>query len=127
MLVNVALAAAFLVHRKKRGMLLIASLVAAVVLQAGRLVDAPALLADHEALLVQENIPVDVTWTRDAFERTLRELTDLSVLSVKNAAGSSSSSSFSSSLLLLYLLLCLLRHPLPRHPPGRFRRAGSWS
>jgi apolipoprotein N-acyltransferase len=98
MLVNVALAAAFLVHRKKRGMLLIASLVAAVVLQAGRLVDAPALLADHEALLVQENIPVDVTWTRDAFERTLRELTDLSVLSVKNAAGSSSSSSASSSL-----------------------------
>ena len=31
------------------------------------------------ALLVQENIPVDATWTRDAFERTLRELTDLSV------------------------------------------------
>jgi apolipoprotein N-acyltransferase len=96
MLVNVALAAAFLVHRKKRGMLLIASLVAAVVLQAGRLVDAPALLADHEALLVQENIAVDATWTRDAFERTLRELTDLSVLSVKNEAGSSSSSSSSS-------------------------------
>jgi hypothetical protein len=34
-------------------------LAAAAVLQAGRLVDAPALPADHAALLVQENIPVD--------------------------------------------------------------------
>ncbi len=79
MLVNVAVAAAFLVPRKKRNTLLIASLAAAAVLQAGRLVDAPALPADHAALLVQENIPVDENWTRDTFERTLRELTDLSV------------------------------------------------
>ena len=79
MLVNVAVAAAFLVPRKKRNPLLIASLAAAAVLQAGRLVDAPALPADHVALLLQENIPVDETWTRDSFERTLRELTDLSV------------------------------------------------
>ena len=90
MLVNVALAAAFLVPRKKRSTLLIASITAAAVLQAGRLVDAPALRADHEALLVQENIPVDATWTRDNFERTLRELTELSV---RDAASSSSSSS----------------------------------
>jgi apolipoprotein N-acyltransferase len=79
MLVNVAVAAAFLVPRKKRSTLLMASLTAAAVLQAGRLVDAPTLLAEHAALLVQENIPVDATWTRDAFERTLRELADLSV------------------------------------------------
>src|SRR5580693_2303119 len=78
MLVNVAVAAAFLVPKKKRNTLLIASLVAAAVLQAGRLVDAPALDADHAALLVQENIPVDENWTRETFERTLRELTDLS-------------------------------------------------
>ena len=90
MLVNVALAAAFLVPRKKRSTLLIASLAAAAVLQAGRLVDAPALRADHAALLVQENIPVDENWTRDNFERTLRELVDLSV---KDAAAISSSSS----------------------------------
>ena len=56
-----------------------ASLAAAAVLQAGRLVDAPAIQADHAALLVQENIPVDENWTRDTFERTLRELIDLSV------------------------------------------------
>jgi apolipoprotein N-acyltransferase len=79
MLVNVALAAAFLVPEKKRSMLLIASLTAAAVLQAGRLVDAPVLPADHAALLVQENISVDTPWTRAAFEGTLRELADLSV------------------------------------------------
>jgi len=78
-LVNVAVAAAFLVPRKKRSTLLIASLAAAAVLQAGRLIDAPSVPADHAALLVQENTPVDATWTRDLFERTLGELTDLSV------------------------------------------------
>ena len=89
MLVNVAVAAAFLVPRKRRSTLLAASLAAAAVLQAGRLVDAPAIPADRAALLVQENIPVDENWTRDTFERTLRELTDLSV----KADTSSSSSS----------------------------------
>jgi apolipoprotein N-acyltransferase len=79
MLVNVALAAAFLVQKKKRGTLLLAALAAAAVLQAGRLVDAPAINGDHAALLVQQNIPVDENWTRETFERTLRELTDLSV------------------------------------------------
>ncbi|MGA7376972.1 MAG: apolipoprotein N-acyltransferase [Candidatus Sulfotelmatobacter sp.] len=89
MLVNVAVAAAFLVPKKKRATLLAASLAAAAVLQAGRLVDAPAIPADRGALLVQENIPVDENWTRDTFERTLRELIDLSV---KAEASSSSSS-----------------------------------
>ena len=79
MLVNVALAAAFLVHRKKRNTLLLAALAAAVVLQAGRLVDAPAVASDRVALLVQQNIPVDENWTREAFERTLQELTALTV------------------------------------------------
>ncbi len=85
MLVNVAVAAAFLVPRKKRSTLLIASLAAAAVLQAGRLVEAPALPADHSALLVQENIPVDANWTRDAFQRTLHELADLSAKADPNS------------------------------------------
>ena len=85
MLVNVAVAAAFLVPRKKRNTLLMASLAAAAVLQAGRLVEAPALPTDHTALLVQENIPVDATWTRDTFERTLHELTDLTVKAVNTS------------------------------------------
>jgi apolipoprotein N-acyltransferase len=87
MLVNVAVAAAFLVPRKRRSTLLLASVAAAAVLQAGRLVDAPSIPADRAALLVQENIPVDENWTRDAFERTLHELTKLSV---NSTSGSSS-------------------------------------
>ncbi|MDQ1387838.1 MAG: apolipoprotein N-acyltransferase [Acidobacteriaceae bacterium] len=88
MLVNVAVASAFLVPKKKRSTLLIASLVAAAVLQAGRLVDAPAVPADRAALLVQENIPVDATWTRDNFQRTLRELSDLSIKAVASTSAS---------------------------------------
>jgi len=94
MLVNVAVAAAFLVPRKKRNTLLLAAVAAAAVLQAGRLVDAPALVGDRAALLVQENIPVDENWTRETFERTLRELTDLSV---KGATTSSSASNATES------------------------------
>jgi apolipoprotein N-acyltransferase len=89
MLVNVAVAAAFLVPKKKRSTLLIAAFVAAAVLQAGRLVDAPAIPADRTALLVQENIPVDATWTRDNFRRTLAELADLSIKAASNAASDS--------------------------------------
>ena len=85
MLVNVAVASAFLVPKKKRSTLLVASLVAAAVLQAGRLVDAPALPTDHSALLVQENIPVDATWTRDNFQRTVSELSELSIKAVADA------------------------------------------
>jgi apolipoprotein N-acyltransferase len=89
MLVNVAVAAAFLVPKKKRSTLLIAAFVAAAVLQAGRLVDASAIPADRTALLVQENIPVDATWTRDNFQRTLAELADLSIKAASNAASDS--------------------------------------
>ena len=87
MLVNVALAAAFLVHRKKRGTLLGAALAAAAVLQAGRLVDAPAVAANRVALLVQQNIPVDENWSRETFEHTLHQLTDLSVKAEASTLG----------------------------------------
>jgi apolipoprotein N-acyltransferase len=103
MLVNVAVAAAFLVPRKKRGTLLLASIAAAAVLQAGRLVDAPKSPTDRAALLVQENIPVDANWTRDTFQRTLGQLTDLSVadlsthLSIKEQSSASSPRAGSSS------------------------------
>jgi apolipoprotein N-acyltransferase len=90
MLVNVAVAAAFLVARKKRNTLLLASLAAAVVLQAGRLVEPPAVPADHAALLVQENIPVDENWTRETFERTLRNLIQLSSIADNPSTASSS-------------------------------------
>jgi len=102
MLVNVALATAFLVPRKKRSTLLMAAIAAAVVLQAGRLVDAPAFPADRSALLVQENIPVDENWTRDAFQRTLRELTDLTKNALTEKAETASASSSSTSQYSIY-------------------------
>ena len=84
-LVNVALAAAFLVPRQKRGAMLAAALAAAAVLQAGRLIEAPAMSADHAALLVQQNVPVSANWeTPLYFQQTLNELTELTV---KSAAG----------------------------------------
>jgi len=82
-LVNVALAAAFLVPRQKRGAMLAAALAAAAVLQAGRLVEAPPAIADRSALLVQQNIPVSADWTQPSYlQQTLTELSDLTVQSV---------------------------------------------
>lgn len=81
MLVNAAFAAAFLVQREKRKPLLIATVVAAVILQAGRSVPAPAIPADHVALLVQANVPIleGSDWTKPYFNDTLRDLAALSV------------------------------------------------
>jgi apolipoprotein N-acyltransferase len=81
MLVNTALAAAFLVRREKRNVLLVAGLAAAVVLQAGRWITAPRAVPDHTALLVQENIPVlqGEDWTKTYFTDTLQELQRLSI------------------------------------------------
>jgi apolipoprotein N-acyltransferase len=81
-LVNVALAAAFLVPREKRGAMLAAALAAAAVLQAGRFIDAPPAKADHAALLVQQNVPVTANWTPAYLQQTLNELTELTVKSV---------------------------------------------
>jgi apolipoprotein N-acyltransferase len=84
-LVNVALAAAVLVPREKRGAMLAAALAAAAVLQAGRLIEAPAANANRAALLVQQDIPVAANWTPIYFQQTLKELIDLSA---KSAAAS---------------------------------------
>jgi apolipoprotein N-acyltransferase len=81
-LVNVALAAAFLVPKGKRGAMLTAALAAAAVLQAGRLIEAPPANGSHKALLVQQNIPVAANWTPAYFQQTLGDLTDLSAKSV---------------------------------------------
>lgn len=76
-LVNVALAAAFLVPKEKRGAMLAAALAAAAVLQAGRLIAPPAARADRAALLVQQNIPVAADWTPVSFQQTLSDLISL--------------------------------------------------
>jgi apolipoprotein N-acyltransferase len=81
MLVNAALAAAFLVQREKRNRLLLATVVAALILQAGRWLPVPANPADHTTVLVQANVPIleSSDWTKQYFDDTLRDLTQASL------------------------------------------------
>jgi apolipoprotein N-acyltransferase len=81
MVVNAALAAAFLVHRDKRKPLLLAALGAAVVLQAGRWIIPPTLPTDRTAALLQQNIPIleGADWTKEYFDDTLLELSLISL------------------------------------------------
>lgn len=81
MVVNAAVAAIYLVRRKNRQPLLLASACAALVLQAGRLMPAPVLFADHTALLVQANIPIleGSDWTTQYFSSTLHDLNAVSM------------------------------------------------
>ncbi len=81
MVVNAAVAAALVVRRSRRKPLLLASLMAGCLLQAGRWFPAPRLVTDHTVLLVQENIPVldSADWTRQYFDVTLADLTRISL------------------------------------------------
>lgn len=94
MVVNAALAAAFLIGREKRRTLLWASIIAAAALQAGRFVPAPAwaVQADKVAALVQANVPIleGADWTRDYFQSTLHDLTQESLLPFASSSSNSS-------------------------------------
>jgi apolipoprotein N-acyltransferase len=81
MLVNVALAAAFLVQRDKRKTLLVAALGAALILQSGRWISLPTFPADRTAVLLQQNLPVAESgaWAQDQFESTVRDFSSLSL------------------------------------------------
>jgi len=87
MLVNAAFAAACLVQREKRKRLLLATVIAAAVLQVGSFVPAPVIPTDRTALLVQANVPIleGSDWTKEYFNDTLR---DLSAISLENRNGS---------------------------------------
>jgi apolipoprotein N-acyltransferase len=75
MLVNAAFAAAFLVRRNRRKVLLVASLASAGLLQAGRLLNPPPLPTDRTAVMLQQNLPVgnEESWTKPNFEATLAD------------------------------------------------------
>jgi apolipoprotein N-acyltransferase len=81
MLVNAALAAAFLLTREKRNRLLLATVIAFVILQSGSFFPAPTIPADRNAILVQANVPIleGSDWTKDYFNQTLRDLAQLSL------------------------------------------------
>lgn len=80
-LVNTAFAAAFLVQRSRRRIVLIAAVLVAALLEAGNLIRPPALPADGTARLIQANIPIldSNAWVPPFFDATLRELAGLSV------------------------------------------------
>lgn len=90
MVVNVALAAAFLVPRNRKNQLLWAALAAALVLQAGRWLPPQQFSSDRTARLVQANVPIlqGADWTRDYFEETLHGLADLSLHTPQTESGS---------------------------------------
>ncbi len=79
--VNAAIAAAFLMRRSRRRPLLWAALGATLLLQAARWIPMPGFAADHSALLVQENIPAldSADWTRQYFDDTLADLSRISL------------------------------------------------
>ena len=88
-LVNTAVAAAFLVPRARRNMMLVASLAAALVLHSGKFVQPPALTADHGVTLVQSNIPIlEDTWTLEHLTQTLTELRAISTRAPQAPPGS---------------------------------------
>ena len=106
MVVNTALAAAFVIRaergqRSKRKPLLLATGAAIIVLQAGRLISPPPVPADHSARLVQENIPVlqGGDWTKEYFEDTLQDLSrvSLSASSLNHPGGEQSTSGSTSN------------------------------
>src|SRR4029077_10767213 len=86
MVVNAALAAAFLIRREQRKVLLLAGLGSAVVLQAGLWLVPPLLPSDHSARLVQENIPIlqGTEWTKEYFDDTLTDFTRISFAPAPN-------------------------------------------
>ena len=89
-LVNTALAAAFLVPRERRKVLLTAALAAAIALHAGKLVHPPPLPATNGATLVQANVPIldSGDWTLDNLTQTLDSLQTFSVRPENQKPGS---------------------------------------
>src|SRR5260370_22691542 len=89
MLVNSVFAAAFLAAKKRRKALLVAASAAVVILQTGQWLAPPPVAADHTALLVQPDIPIQTgeVWTKEYFQDTLRELTAISLHPTGEKAG----------------------------------------
>ena len=83
LLVNVVVASAFLVHHSRRKPLILASIGAIILLQAGRWLTLPPSPADHNAVLLQQNLPSGGSdaWTDDQTRAALAEFSALSLSS----------------------------------------------
>jgi apolipoprotein N-acyltransferase len=103
MVVNAALAAAFVVRRGRRKQWLVAALGTALVLQATRWIAPPALPSDQIAILVQPNIPIlkEADWTPEYFRETLRDLTSISYnAALQKSTGQSKNGKIPSRLIV---------------------------
>ena len=81
LLVNSVFAAAFLAPKERRKWLAVAACGAVAILQAGQLLSPSPVASDHNALLVQPNIPMQegAMWTKEYFQATLQDLTAVSL------------------------------------------------
>ena len=83
LLVNVAFAAALLLHRSKRKTLLLASCGAVLLLQGGRWLNLPQIPADRTAVLLQQNLSeAGEPWTDDQTRAALGEFSNLSLTAI---------------------------------------------
>jgi apolipoprotein N-acyltransferase len=110
LLVNSVFAAAVLAPKERRNWLLAAACGAAAILQAGQLLPPPVSPFDHNALLLQPNIPIldGASWTKDYFQTTLRDLADVSLHpprekpATENEAGPSTGTNAQKSDLIVW-------------------------
>jgi apolipoprotein N-acyltransferase len=81
MLVNCSLVAALLLRGQRRKNLLISAVAAAIALQIGVFAKPPSFVATHQAVLVQENVPLldQAEWTPRYFDQTISDLVKVSV------------------------------------------------
>jgi apolipoprotein N-acyltransferase len=95
MLVNCAFVAALLLRGQRRKNLLISAVAAAIALQIGVLAKPAPFAATHQAVLVQENVPLlePAEWTPRYFDQTIGDLTRLSVEAARTGRSAENRSS----------------------------------
>lgn len=79
LLVNAAFASVFVGRREKRSLVLAGCILLVGILRMGSYFDAPKLPGNGTARLVQPNLSVDANWSSEFYERTLDDLSKLSV------------------------------------------------
>ena len=79
LLVNAAFASVFVGRRERRTLVLAGCILLVGILQTGSFFSAPAQPANGTARLVQPNLSLNIDWTSEFYEKTLTELSTLSV------------------------------------------------
>ena len=79
LLVNAAFASVFVGRRERRTLVLAGCILLVGILQTGSFFSAPAQPANGTARVVQPNLSLDISWTPEFYEKTLTELSTLSV------------------------------------------------